>query len=118
MVTDLLAGGLTLSLDGVGTGYSSLSYLKRVPIDLLKIDRSFVKDLPHDLDDVAIVKAIIGLSQTLSMRAVAEGIETEAQAQMLRELGCQYGQGYHFSRPLSTEAMGAFIAANLSPNSA
>ncbi|NMG77377.1 putative bifunctional diguanylate cyclase/phosphodiesterase [Aromatoleum diolicum] len=112
LLEDLSARGFALALDDFGTGYSSLSYLKRFPLDKLKIDRSFVKDLPDDLEDAAIAEAIVGLARTLSMRVVAEGIETEAQAQVLRELGCQYGQGYFFSKPLAAELMAAFIAEN------
>ena len=104
--------GFSLSLDDFGTGYSSLAYLKRFSIDKLKIDRTFIKDLPDDVEDVAITEAIIGLAQTLSMRTVAEGIETAAQATLLRQLGCQYGQGYYFSKPLPVEKMAAFITLN------
>jgi len=104
--------GFSLSLDDFGTGYSSLAYLKRFALDKLKIDRSFVMDLPADVEDAAITEAIVGLAKTLSMRTVAEGIETAAQATMLRQLGCQYGQGYFFSKPLPTEQVAAFIAKN------
>jgi diguanylate cyclase (GGDEF)-like protein len=113
LLEDLTARGFSLSLDDFGTGYSSLSYLKRFPLDKLKIDRSFVKDLPDDVEDAAIAEAIIGLARTLSMRVVAEGIETEAQARMLHSLGCQFGQGYYFSKPLPVEQMTTFIAENL-----
>ncbi|OGB28724.1 MAG: hypothetical protein A3F78_16315 [Burkholderiales bacterium RIFCSPLOWO2_12_FULL_61_40] len=109
---ELSAAGFSLSLDDFGTGYSSLAYLKRFALDKLKIDRSFVMDLPDDVEDAAITEAIVGLAKTLSMRTVAEGIETAAQAAMLRQLGCQYGQGYFFSRPLPAEQVAAFIANN------
>jgi diguanylate cyclase (GGDEF)-like protein len=113
LLEDLSARGFALALDDFGTGYSSLSYLKRFPLDKLKIDRSFVQDLPDDAEDAAIAEAIVGLARTLSMRVVAEGIETAAQAQMLRKLGCQYGQGYFFGKPLPADLMTAFIADNL-----
>jgi EAL domain-containing protein (putative c-di-GMP-specific phosphodiesterase class I) len=113
LLEDLSSRGFALALDDFGTGYSSLSYLKRFPLDKLKIDRSFVKDLPDDVEDAAIAEAIIGLARTLSMRVVAEGIETAAQAKMLTGLGCQYGQGYYFSKPLPVERMAEFVAENL-----
>lgn len=92
--------GIELSLDDFGTGYSSLSYLKRFPIDVLKIDRSFVRDLPGDDDDAAIASAIISMAHTLGIAVVAEGVESRAQLEFLRERGCNYVQGYYFSHPL------------------
>ena len=109
VLNELSGYGFSLSLDDFGTGYSSLSYLKRFSLDKLKIDRSFVMDLPDDVENIAITKAIIGLAKTLSMRTVAEGIETADQAATLRTLECQYGQGYYFSHPLTVEQMTAFI---------
>ena len=117
LLEDLSGRGFSLSLDDFGTGYSSLSYLKRFPLNKLKIDRSFVKDLPDDSEDAAIAEAIIGLARTLTMRVVAEGIETNAQARMLHGLGCQYGQGYYFSKPLPIAQMDAFIAENMETTS-
>ena len=112
-ILDELSGhGFSLTLDDFGTGYSSLSYLKRFALDKLKIDRSFVMDLPQDVENMAITEAIVGLAKTLSMRVVAEGIENAAQAAMLCQIGCQYGQGYYFSKPLTVERMTAFITEN------
>jgi diguanylate cyclase (GGDEF)-like protein/PAS domain S-box-containing protein len=92
--------GVHLALDDFGTGYSSLSYLKRFPIDALKIDRSFVRDLTTDADDASIVSAVIGMGQSLHMQVVAEGVETLEQFEFLREHRCPVGQGYYFSRPI------------------
>jgi EAL domain-containing protein (putative c-di-GMP-specific phosphodiesterase class I) len=97
----LVTCGFNLSLDDFGTGYSSLSYLKRFPLDKLKIDRSFITDLPDDVESAAIAESITDLAGMLGMCVVAEGIETPEQADMLTGLGCQYGQGFYFSKPLS-----------------
>ncbi len=92
--------GINASVDDFGTGYSSLSYLKRLPIDTLKIDRSFIKDIPWDADDMAIVKAIITLGHVLSMKIIAEGVETLEQIEFLRNENCDEVQGFYFYRPL------------------
>ncbi len=94
--------GLGIALDDFGTGHSSLSYLKRFPIDLLKIDKSFVQDVPDDPDDACIITAIVGLSQNLGMKVIAEGVETEKQLAFLRAIRCEQMQGFFFSRPLPT----------------
>ena len=92
--------GVSIALDDFGTGYSSLSYLKRFPIDTLKIDRSFVKDVTTDTDSAAIVDAIIALSRSVDINLVAEGVETVEQYQYLQNKGCREMQGYYISRPL------------------
>lgn len=92
--------GLRLSIDDFGTGYSSLAYLKRFPLDTLKVDRSFVKDMPAAADDAAITAAIIAMAHSLKLEVVAEGVETSAQLAFLRTRGCEYAQGYFISRPM------------------
>ncbi len=91
--------GFSISIDDFGTGHSSLSYLKLFPIDELKIDKSFIDDLPHDKNDIAISKAIITLSKSMNYVNVAEGIENKAQEQFLRQNSCTVGQGYYFCKP-------------------
>lgn len=115
ILEDLSSRGFRLSLDDFGTGYSSLAYLKRFPINKLKIDRSFVSELPNDKDDIAIAQIIVSLAQHMEMKVVAEGIETQEQSDFLSQLGCTYGQGFLFSRPLTAGNFAIFAEANLSP---
>lgn len=95
--------GVTIAIDDFGTGYSSLSYLKKFPIDTLKVDRSFVRDIEHDQDDAAIVSSILSMASNLKLQVVAEGVETEAQLGFLRARGCEMVQGYLFSKPLPAD---------------
>ena len=103
--------GIHISVDDFGTGYSSLSYLKRFPINALKIDRSFVKDIPDDQDDAAITAAIIAMAHQLNLEVVAEGIETQAQMDFLRHHGCEVGQGYMISKPVCGSELAELLAA-------
>ncbi|WP_051311632.1 sensor domain-containing protein [Zooshikella ganghwensis] len=97
--------GVSISMDDFGTGYSSLSYLKKLPIDTVKIDRSFIEDLPNDVDAASIVRAIIGLAHSLGLNVIAEGVENERALAFLKSLGCDYCQGYLFSPPLVADEL-------------
>jgi EAL domain-containing protein (putative c-di-GMP-specific phosphodiesterase class I) len=99
-----------LAIDDFGTGYSSLAYLKRFPVDVVKVDRSFVRDVPHDADDAAIVKGIIALAHSLRLEVVAEGVETEAQLEFLRAQACDMLQGYYLSMPVPADQFARYLA--------
>ena len=101
--------GVSIAIDDFGTGYSSLAYLKRLPITKLKIDRSFVKDLPSDAEDTAISKTIISLCENLNLKVIAEGVETNEQKEFFIENGCKFIQGYFYSHPLPAEEMTEFL---------
>lgn len=107
----LSAAGVTVALDDFGTGYASLAHLKRFPVDVIKIDRSFVSKLETEAGDAAIVRAVLSLGQSLGIEVVAEGVETAAQMTLLRELGCNLVQGYHMGRPMPANDVPRFISA-------
>lgn len=105
--------GISLSIDDFGTGYSSLSYLQRFPVDILKIDRSFVSSLTSEESDSAIIRSILALADNFGLRVVAEGIEEAYQQEILTGLGCHYGQGYYFSRPVNADEITMQLAAQI-----
>jgi EAL domain-containing protein (putative c-di-GMP-specific phosphodiesterase class I) len=115
VLSALKALGLQLALDDFGTGYSSLSYMRRFPIDTLKVDQSFVRDLVTDADDASVVSAVINMAKSLHMRVVAEGVETREQRSFLEDQKCSEAQGYYFSRPITASALGAFLRADHAP---
>jgi diguanylate cyclase (GGDEF)-like protein/PAS domain S-box-containing protein len=112
-MTALKAHGIGFSLDDFGTGYSSLAYLKKLPLDQLKIDRSFVHDVLLDASDAAIARMVIVLAQTLGLTVIAEGVETADQMEFLSQKGCENFQGYYFSRPLHIDQLEGFVEARL-----
>ena len=110
---ELKSRGVRISIDDFGTGYSSLSYLRRLPADILKIDKKFIKGVGEDVEDTAIVQMVIDLAHTLGMETVAEGAESEGQVKELRRMGCDMGQGYYFSEPFPPEAVLEFLKEGL-----
>jgi EAL domain-containing protein (putative c-di-GMP-specific phosphodiesterase class I) len=111
IVGGLNEAGLRVALDDFGTGYSSLSYLKRFPIDMVKIDRSFIRDFPSHAHDTAIVSAVIAMAHSLGLHVVAEGVENDRQLQVLKNLQCDEIQGYLFSKPVSREQATALLSS-------
>jgi len=115
-IKQLRALGITISFDDFGTGYSSLNYLKKFPVDVLKIDRAFVRDIVPEKSGIAMISAMISLAHALNLEVVAEGVEEEAELKVLREQGCEYVQGYYFSKPLSVEDFTKLIDDSVSVN--
>ena len=113
MLSELRALGVQVQIDDFGTGYSSLGYLQKLPIDTLKIDRTFVDRLGKDGNGLEIVRTILALAHDLGMKVVAEGIETEDQLSKLRSMQCEYGQGYLFNKPIDSQAAGILLAESL-----
>jgi EAL domain-containing protein (putative c-di-GMP-specific phosphodiesterase class I) len=105
--------GARLAIDDFGTGYSSLSYLHRFPVDMLKIDRSFVERLSHASDNAELARTVVRLGQSLQLQTVAEGVEDSAQFLTLRRMGCDIGQGYYFGRPMAGDDMERLLGDDL-----
>ena len=102
--------GVGLAIDDFGTGYSSLAYLRRFPVDVVKIDRAFIVDLEQDTADATLIAAIVAMSDALGVTTIAEGVESETQAEHLLGLGCSVAQGYLYSRPMPAEAVPDAVA--------
>jgi EAL domain-containing protein (putative c-di-GMP-specific phosphodiesterase class I) len=109
-ITRLHAHGVRTSIDDFGTGYSSLAYLKHLPVDGIKIDRSFVRDMTVDASDAIIVYAVVDLGHKLGLQVVAEGVENRETMEALAKLGCDYAQGYYVSRPLSVPEITTWLS--------
>jgi len=108
-LNELKAMGIRLAVDDFGTGYSSLAYLKKLAVDKLKIDKSFVSDIPHDTSDLQIVSAIVVMARNLKLRLVAEGVETLEQEEILKGLGCDFVQGFLYAQPVSPARIEQFV---------
>ena len=116
ILTRLHTLGVRLAIDDFGTGHSSLGYLARFPIDEVKIDQSFIRDIEQDPVKSAIVSAVVALSQAIGSTTVVEGVETQAQLEELRNLGCDMAQGFFFARPVSASAFDRLLTANINPS--
>ena len=109
MLSELKELGLSISMDDFGTGYSSLSYLKRFPLDTIKIDRSFINEIHESSDDQEITRAIIAMGQSVKLKTLAEGVETDEQLEILRSYGCDYIQGFFYGKPMTANDMTSYL---------
>jgi EAL domain-containing protein (putative c-di-GMP-specific phosphodiesterase class I) len=117
VLRELTTLGVSLAFDDFGTGYASLTCLRRLPVDALKIDQSFVRNVASDADDAGIVSAMIAMGRSLRLRVVAEGVETRAQLEFLIAHGCPEGQGYYFSRPVAADEFAVLLGRRFAVNS-
>ena len=117
VVESLRAKGYRVEMDDFGTGYSSLSMLSAMPIDVLKMDRAFIKNIDHDEKGVQLVALILGIAKSLRVSVVAEGVETEEQVRLLKKLGCTLVQGYYFSRPMHAADFESLLTRDMKPGS-
>ncbi len=115
LLTWLRKRGATVVIDDFGTGYSSLSYLRKLPVDGIKIDRSFIMHMDQDPDALAVVKSLLAVAKALDLSVTAEGVETVAQRQIMQDLNCSYLQGYLYSKPLSAAELTDFINKAIEP---
>ena len=115
VLLDFRRSGIDISLDDFGTGYSSLSYLTRFPVDKIKLDRSFVRDIAHDTSNTAIIKAVVNLGHSLGMRVNVEGVETGDVVSILGAYGVDEVQGYYYSHPLPADDVAEFLTENAAP---
>jgi EAL domain-containing protein (putative c-di-GMP-specific phosphodiesterase class I) len=111
----LSAAGIKIDFDDFGTGYASLTHLKEYPVDRIKLDRSFISQLPHDRESLGIVRAVISLAHELDKEVIAEGVETDEQAALLASMGCDFLQGYLFSRPMPAAKAGDYLRSRPEP---
>jgi EAL domain-containing protein (putative c-di-GMP-specific phosphodiesterase class I) len=109
IMQECLSLGVSFALDDFGTGYSSLTYLRRLPVQVLKIDQSFVRDMTDDADDLAIVQGVIGLAKNFNRQVIAEGVESKQHGNLLLEIGCDLAQGYGISRPMPAKNVQAWV---------
>ena len=112
VLTELAGLGVCIAIDDFGTGYSSLAYLKRFPVQVLKIDQSFVFDIERESENRAIVEAVVGLASNLGLKVVAEGVETAEQLRVVRDLGCDLAQGFFIGHPVPPEAFQELVAGS------
>jgi EAL domain-containing protein (putative c-di-GMP-specific phosphodiesterase class I) len=110
---EMSEAGIQIAFDDFGTGFASLTHLRDFPVDIIKLDRSFVNDISQGGSSAAIIRALIGLGKSMNLKIVAEGIETEEQAAFLRELGCDVAQGYLYAKPLSLEDARSFLVQHM-----
>lgn len=108
-LNNLLDMGIKSYIDDFGTGYSSLAYLKKLPVCAIKIDREFVKNIPDDKENIEIIRATVNMAKSFNMKTVAEGAETAEQVKILKELGCDYVQGYYFCKPVPPEEFMEYV---------